>query len=263
MQKSKVMVQKAAKNNFWVVIPFYNEEKLIKDTLDALRSQTDNQFTLVCVNNTSTDNSPKIVTDYIKQYPNFSLQMIDEDQKGSGAAADTGARYAIKHGAKIVARTDADSLPIPQWVELLKQDFKEGKRIVGGRLKPRTDEPECRWYDNLAGTLLLRAAEHAPRFLYRQPGQRYPMFMIAGLNMAIDAALYQEVGGFPRTKIEESDDDIALHLKVCQIIPGNKAKLNKKALVYSSTRRARSMGYFRTLLWYWDRKYIPEEADVR
>lgn len=258
-----MMISTRRKDTFWVIVPFYNEEKLIKDTLDSLHTQTDTSFTAVFVNNVSTDNSPAIVNDYIKQHPDFALRMINEPEKGSGAAADTGARYAIKNGAEVIARTDADSLPIPKWVSLLRKDFSDGKRIVGGRLKPRTDEPECRWYDNAAATVLLRVGEHAPRFLYRRPGQKYPMFMVAGLNMAIDAKLYQEVGGFPRTKIEESDDDIALHLKVCQIISRQQAKLNKQAIVYSSTRRARAMGYIRTLLWYWDRKYIPDEADVR
>ncbi len=258
-----IMAKSERKDTFWVIVPFYNEEKLIKDTLDALYAQTDKDFTAVFVNNVSTDSSESIVKDYMAQHPNFSLHMISESEKGSGAAADTGVRYAIKNGAKVIARTDADSLPIPEWVSILKKDFNSGKKIVGGRLKPRTDEPEYRWYDNFAGTLLLRIGEHAPRFLYRQSGQQYPMFMIAGLNMAIDAKLYQEVGGFPRTKIEESDDDIALHLKVCQILPRQQAKLNKQATVYSSIRRVRAMGYWRTLLWYWDRKYIPHEADIR
>lgn len=89
------------------------------------------------------------------------------------------------------------------------------------------------------------------------------MFMVPGLNMAIDAQLYVEAGGFPRSSIDDTDEDLELHLKVCQIIPGHQAILNKKAIVYGSVRKARSMGYVGILLWYWGRKYKPKVIDVR
>ena len=251
------------KSNFWIVIPFYNEEKLITDTLKAIKNQSDNDFTLVCVDNNSTDSSPKIVKEFIKKNPQLRIKMIREKQKGTGAASDTGFRYAINRGADIIARTDADALPCKDWVRLLKQDFREGARIVGGRLQPRTDEAISRWYDRVIGKVLIRVVEFMPRIFFRRPGQKYPLFMIPGLNMAIDAQLYTEVGGFPRSSIDDTDEDLELHLKVCQVIPGSQARLNKRALVYGSVRKARAMGYLGILLWYWGRKYKPSAIDIR
>lgn len=257
------MARKTTKSNFWIVIPFYNEEKLIENTLDALKAQSNTDFTIVCVDNASTDKSPQIVRKYIEQNPQLCIKMIQETQKGTGAASDTGFRYAIDHGANIVARTDADALPCVNWVSLLKEDFNNGARIVGGRLEPRTDEPGSRWYDQIVGKWLIRMMERSPRIFYRQPGQKYSIFMIPGLNMAIDTKLYLEVDGFPRSSIDDTDEDLELHLKVCQIIPGYQAKLNKKAIVYGSVRKARAMGYVGILLWYWGRKYKPKVIDVR
>lgn len=257
------MARKKTNNDFWIVIPFYNEEKLIEKTLDALKAQSDTDFTIVCVDNDSTDKSPQLVKNYIKQNPQLRIGIVREVQKGTGAASDAGFRYAINEGAKIIARTDADALPCVDWVHLLKEDFRDGARIVGGRLEPRTDELNHRWYDQIIGKWLIRMMEHAPRIFYRRPGQKYPMFMIPGLNMAIDAQLYVEVGGFPRSSIDDTDEDLELHLKVCQVIPGDQARLNKKAMVYGSIRKARSMGYIGILLWYWGRKYKPEVIDVR
>lgn len=257
------MSRKTTNNNFWVVIPFYNEEKLIKYTLDALLGQSDMNFTIVCVDNNSSDNSPNIVKSYIKNHPTQTIHIIHELQKGTGAASDTGFRYAIKNGAHYIARTDADAIPCTNWVELIKKDFSNGARFVGGRLSPRKDEPEYRWYDAIIGNLLIHGMEQSPGIFFHRKGQKYHMFMAPGLNMAIDSKLYLEVDGFPRSSIDDTDEDLEIHLKICQIISKNQAILNKKAIVYGSIRKARAMGYFRILLWYWGRKYTPKVIDVR
>lgn len=249
--------------SFWVVIPFYNEEKLILDTLNALRVQDDADFRTVIVDNASTDRSPALVREFANAHPDFALEMIHESQKGTGAASDTGFCYAIKHGATVVARTDADAMPSPAWVSLMKKDFRDGALLVGGRIAPRTDEANYTWYDGLIFRFLIRIVERAPGIFYRRPGQKYRMFMVAGLNMAIDAKLYVKVGGFPRTSIDNTDEDLELHLKMCQVIEKHQARLNKKAVVFGSIRKAKSMGYIGILMWYWDRKYTPDVIDVR
>ena len=249
--------------SFWVVVPLFNEEKLLRGTLDALAAQSDQDFTLLLVDNGSTDGSRAVIDAFAADRPDRPVLAIGEAQKGTGAASDTGFRYAIAHGASVVARTDADSLPDPRWVELLKADFRAGFRFVGGRVTPRTDEPEYRWYDGVIGTGLIRILERAPGIVYRRPGQRYRMFMIAGLNLAIDAALYLEVGGFPRSSIDDTDEDLELHLKVCRVIPGTQARLNRRAIVRCSIRKGKALGYLGILLWYWGRKRGLEVVDVR
>jgi hypothetical protein len=199
----------------------------------------------------------------MRNHPDMDIRMIVETQKGTGAASDTGFRHAIKNGATIVARTDADAMPCEGWVSLLKQDFRKGALIVGGRIAPRTDEPNYRWYDSYIYGWLIKFVEFAPAIFYRRPGQKYRMFMIPGLNMAIDSKLYIKVGGFPRSSIDDIDEDLELHLKVCKVIERDQAKLNKKALVYGSISKAKAMGLFGIILWYWDRRYRPETVDIR
>ncbi|MCJ1673899.1 MULTISPECIES: glycosyltransferase [unclassified Rathayibacter] len=252
-----------SEKNFWVVIPFFDEEKLIGGTLEALAAQDDRDFELLLVDNASTDGSRAVIDAFSAQHPEMSIRTIEEAQKGTGAASDTGFRHAIAAGAAIVARTDADSLPDPRWVGLLKADFRTGARIVGGKVKPRTDEPEYRWYDGVIGAVLIGIIERAPRYLYRRPGQRYPMFMVPGLNMAIDADLYLEVDGFPRSSIDDTDEDLELHLKVCQLIPGGQARFDREAVVRCSIRKGKKLGYLGILLWYWGRKKRTDVVDIR
>lgn len=248
---------------FWVVVPFLDEEKLLGGALDALAHQADTAFTLLLVDNGSTDGSRTVIEQFRARHPERQVAVIDEPQKGTGAAADTGFRHAISAGAQVIARTDADCLPSPGWVARLKADFRGGARFVGGRLSPRRDEAVYRWYDGVLGTALIRLMEHAPAVFYRRPGQRYRMFMAAGANLAIDAALYLQVGGFPRSSIDDTDEDLELHLKVCQVIERSEARLDTRAVVLMSLRKAKALGYLGTLLWYWDRKKGLEVVDVR
>ncbi len=247
----------------WVVIPFYNEERLIESCLTALTRQSDMSFNMVLVNNASTDGSPRIVKDFLKAHPKLHAVLISEKQKGTGAAADTGFRYAIKHGATHIARTDADAMPQADWVAQIKNHFKAGARIIGGKLKPRKDEKNYRWWDGIIIPILIIISERAPRYLHRSPEHKYPMFMIAGLNMAIDAKLYIEAGGFPRTSIDTVDEDLELHLRVCRLIPRKQAHFARDVIIHGSIRKVKAFGYIGILLWYWDRKLKPKTVDVR
>ncbi|PPG81521.1 glycosyl transferase [Rathayibacter sp. AY1D7] len=248
---------------FWVVVPFLDEEKLLGGALDALARQTDPDFTLLLVDNGSTDGSRAVIEEFRRRRPERQVAVIDEAQKGTGAASDTGFRHAIAEGATAVARTDADCLPNADWVARLKADLRGGARFVGGRLSPRRDEAVYRWYDGVLGTALIRLMEHAPGVFYRRPGQRYRMFMAAGCNLVIDAALYLQVDGFPRSSIDDTDEDLELHLKVCQVIGRSEALLDKDAVVLMSIRKGKALGYLGILLWYWGRKRGLEVVDVR
>lgn len=255
---------KKQQSAFWVVVPFYNEEKLILTCLEALACQDDADFSIVFVDNNSTDNSPTIVGNFIRNNRHLAIHLITEKQKGTGAAADTGFRYAIRHGATVVARTDADTMPATNWVRQIKYYFNQkGALILGGKLKARKDENLYRWWDSFMIPFLIRFSEFAPQFWYRGKEYNYKLFIIAGLNMAIDAKLYEQVGGFPRTSIDTTDEDLELHLKVRRVITRKQAFFAKDVIVYGSIRKIKAFGYIGILLWYWERKYKPSVVDIR
>lgn len=247
----------------WVVVPAYNEQRLITSCLDALRNQSDPEFTLVVVDNGSTDNTAKIVRDYARMYPGFDLRLISEKQKGTGAACDTGIRYAIKHGAKCVARTDADALAHQDWTKTIRRHYVSGKLFMAGRLHCRTDEPGFRKFDLIKATIAVYFAEFIAKQWHNGPQYHYRMFMAAGLNLAIDAKLYERCGGFPRSSIEDTDEDLELHLKVRRILDKKYVVFDPKMIVYGSPRRAKAYGYINILLWYWERRYTGDVIDIR
>lgn len=243
--------------DLWVVIPAYNEERSLGATLAALDAQRDKDFTVVVVDNASTDATAGIA----RAFP--GTHVISEQRKGTGAAADTGMRYAISRGGTHLARTDADCLPDPDWIAAIRRGFAAGLGLVGGRLRPRTDEFALRWWERRLLPAVVELAALFGRFRpgNRDPAYRGPYVMCPGCNLAITAELYLESGGFPRTAIEEVHEDRALVNRVRRVTSAYGRR--DDVLVLGSLRRLRAYGLRATLAWYADHRVRPEVVDIR
>ncbi len=242
--------------NLWVIVPAYNEAAGIARTLRALAEQDDKDVTQLVVDNGSTHGTAGIVRD-------LGVQVITESRKGTGAASDTGMRHAIAHGATHLARTDADCLPRRDWVRNIRRAFGDGLEMVGGRLRPRTDEFRLKPWERWLIPAVVRVAATFGRF---RPGNRDPAYlgpyvMMPGCAVAITADLYERAGGFPRTAIEEVHEDRALVNAVRRITSAYASR--RDVVVYGSVRRLRAYGLFGTLAWYADHRYRPDVVDIR
>ncbi|WP_116024268.1 glycosyltransferase family 2 protein [Thermomonospora umbrina] len=249
--------------NLWVAVPAYNEERSIGATLRRLGEQSDREFSLVVVDNGSTDGTAGIVRDFAREHPGRNVRLVAEPQKGTGAAADTGLRYAIEHGATHIARTDADCLPHPDWISAVRRALDGGLEMVSGPLRPRTDEFRLKLWERRLLPTVVELAALAGRYRKgnQDPAYLGPYLMMPGCNMAISARLYEEAGGFPRTRIEEVHEDRALVNRVRRLTTAY--GLRKDMVVYGSVRRLRAYGLIGTLAWYADHRYTPDVVDIR
>jgi glycosyltransferase involved in cell wall biosynthesis len=246
--------------DLWVIIPAYDEEASIGATLRRLAEQTDRGFTVVVVDNGSTDGTVRTAGEHART---LNLRIVTEPEKGTGAAADTGMRYAIAAGATHLARTDADCLPAPDWIAALRRAFGEGLEMVSGPLRPRTDEFPLRLWER---RLLPAVITVAALFGRLRPGNRDPLnlgpyLMMPGCNVALTTDLYQRSGGFPRTRIEDVHEDRALVNQVRKLT--RSYGLRSDMVVYGSVRRLRAYGLVGTLAWYADHHYRPDVVDIR
>jgi glycosyltransferase involved in cell wall biosynthesis len=252
----------AADNRFCVVVPFYNEAHGMRATLDALASQTDTAFTLILVDNASTDDSAAIAEQFAAARSDPHTLLIHEFRKGTGAASDTGFRHAITLGARWIARTDADCVPDRDWIRNLKRALcQDGLEFVAGRIRPRLDEQPVSLVQRGILAAMIWLAEHYGRLHRRGTQFKYPYFMAAGNNLAITADLYERSGGFPRTSIEEVHEDRVLSEVVRTLT--TRAAVRRDVTVFNSARRVRSYGYLNTLRWYRNHGYRPSVVDVR
>jgi len=244
-----------------VVIPCFNEARGVPATLRALAAQTDCDFTLIVVDNGSTDDSAEVVRQFARTDAPFPVHVITEVQKGTGAASDTGVRFAIAAGARFIARTDADCLPAADWVAKIRRALAhDGLEFVAGRIVPRADE-QLSWRERIVLPLMIAAAERYGRFTRRGPQFRYPYFMAAGNNLAISASMYEAAGGFPRTAIEVAHEDRELSERVRTLT--DRAAMRRDLVVYNSVRRVRAYGFVNVLRWYRNHGFKPSVVDVR
>ncbi len=129
--------------NLSIIIPLYNEGKLICTTLEKVLSvqfpSFVKTFEVIIVDDCSNDDSNKNVADYIVNKPNVRLFKHDIN-KGKGAAVRTGMNEAI---GDVFLIQDADlelsPLDIPlmlQTMEDLKVGFINGSRYMPGVYRP-------------------------------------------------------------------------------------------------------------------------------
>jgi glycosyltransferase involved in cell wall biosynthesis len=239
----------------WVIVPAYHEAERIGATLDALAAQTDTAFTLLVVDNGSSDATADIARGFTAPFP---VQVLTEPEKGVGCAVDTGFRYAISHGATLLARTDADCLPRPGWVAAARTAVDHGAGLVCGRITARRDEHGP--LGRAAFRVLVGVAATFGRWrpAHRTGEYLAPYRMHAGNNMAITAELYQACGGMPR---RPSPTDRTFLNRVRRTTP---AIVHSRAMVVAnSTRRLTAYGVVGTAKWYLDRGSGTRTADPR
>ncbi len=246
----------------FVVVPFYNEERAMQATLDALARQSDEDFALVLVDNGSTDGSARIAAAFAHEHQHRAIDLIAEPQKGTGSASDSGFRHAIARGARWIARTDADCIPDSRWVRNIRRALAtDGLEFVAGRIRPREDDIPLSRIDRIVLPLMIFVVERYGRLHHRGKRFKYPFLLAAGNNMAISADLYVRAGGFPRTAIETEHEDLTLSETVRTLTI--KAAVRSDVVVYNSVRRVKAYGYLNTLRWYRNHGYRARVVDVR
>ena len=89
-----------------IIIPLYNKENWIIDTLQSVENQTFINWECLIIDDQSNDTSCSLVSDYIKQ-KGIRYRLISKDNSGQSATRNLGIAYAT---GKYIAFLDADDL---------------------------------------------------------------------------------------------------------------------------------------------------------
>ena len=116
-------------NKLIVVIPALNEQNLIKETLTSLNNQTNTSFSVIVVDNGSTDQTVGVATEFSKS-SKYQLQIVSEPKLGVGYARNTGSLKAMELGAVYIASTDADTTFPTNWIESIYKGFKNQNTVL-------------------------------------------------------------------------------------------------------------------------------------
>lgn len=143
------------KNAVSIVIPAFNEEKLLPHCLDSLKHQDfPGNYEIIVVDNASTDSTARIAAE-------LGARVISCQQRGVAYARQAGARAAE---GDIIVQADADTLYPIDWLSRIVRHFAEHSQsiaLAGGYVyqdEPRWAKLEylARYLLNLMGLLLLR-----------------------------------------------------------------------------------------------------------
>lgn len=100
------------KPRFSVVIPLYNKEDYIKNTLKSVLNQTFKAFEIIIVNDGSNDNS----LDIVKTFSDSRITVINQKNKGLSGARNSGIN---KSNFDYIAFLDADDLWCEDYLETI------------------------------------------------------------------------------------------------------------------------------------------------
>lgn len=125
-----------------IVMPVYNEEEVVSETISDIEEKLNINYEILIVNDHSTDSTVQIANNMIGKYPN--IRIIDNNQgKGFTGALKTGFRNVAGEAVvPFMADSCDDPLTIPNMLEKIEEGYdvvcgsrymKGGKR-VGGRL---------------------------------------------------------------------------------------------------------------------------------
>jgi glycosyltransferase involved in cell wall biosynthesis len=165
---------------FCVAVPFFNEEALIRRCVEGALAQDydPDDYEIVFVDNASTDRSAAIVAEYPR------IKLLRETQKGPYACRN---RAIASTDAKVIAFTDGDRAPAPDWLSRIKEGMdRTGADFALGAVyfpPPRGPAHLLADYDN----------EKMRYILERCPPEYY--FGSTG-NMAVRREVFERFGPF-------------------------------------------------------------------
>jgi glycosyltransferase involved in cell wall biosynthesis len=204
---------------FSIIIPCYNEELYINDTLESLFKQDyKGKYEVIVVNNNSTDQTVKIV----KNYP---VKLINEKQAGVCAARQAGTKIAK---GEIIISTDADTTFKPNWLSVIDEEFKENKGIIA--LAGKCSYVSAPWWGKIY-----------PYILFGYVQLSYLLFRSPAYITATNIAFYKTKFNGYNTSLTQGGDELAL---LQQLKQKGKVKFKFNLTVYTSARRLKKG------LWY-------------
>ncbi len=200
-----------------VVIPAFNEEKYIENSLfSLLRSEqkTKINYEVILVDNNSTDRTIQIASKFKGR---MNLKIINEKKQGRGAARARGFKEAK---GEIILSADSDTIFYQGWIETLAGPIKDDVIAVTTSCKVVDCSPFTNVVVNFGQPLLMT--------VYRIFVGHYWM---SGFSSAISKTVYKASGGFDSDL--QCQEDLDLSFRVAKL---GKIRFINKPVTFSGRR---------------------------
>lgn len=223
--------------NYSVIIPTKNRAKSLIRCLNSInKNNVDNfdKFELLVIDNGSTDNTQKLVKDFIYENKKFDIKYYFEKEPGLIAAR----HCAVKNAkGEILIFVDDDVEVSSYWLQSLVNVFKDEEvKLAGGRNLPKYESSppdwiKWFWIENKYGKFLWQLS----LLDFGNTRKIIKGDFIFGLNFAIRKSALKKIGGFHPDYIDghllyEGDGETFVTRKA--MLLGYKMIYEPRALVY-------------------------------
>lgn len=222
--------------NLSMVVPCYNEEKDIGNTIDALlKSQYVGLKKIYVVDDCSKDNSYAIIKEYAKKYPGKIIALQTPKNTGCAAGSKNYGAQFVK--TELIGFTDADSFPEPDAIDKIVGYFdnREVAAAMGSNLvknkKTFFERLQAVEYSVISWTRKLLNYVDA---IYVTPG---PLTIYR-------TDIFNQVGKFDATQMTE---DIELTWRLAY--HGYKREMSPSALTYTTVPSTLKQWYNQRIRW--------------
>jgi len=182
-----------------VVVPVYNGERYLRETLDSVFAQTFRDYEVICVDDGSTDASAAIIKEY-----GARVTLIQQANAGQGAARNVG----VRHGAgAYVAFLDQDDCWYPHKLQQQVAALEADPEAVLAYCNSDRMDHEGRLVQRGVTLAECQSASESP--LGRLIGEG----LILPSSMLVRRDVFERVGGFDPMLRGFEDFDLSARLK--------------------------------------------------
>ena len=205
-----------------IIIPAYNEEKYLEETLKCVLNQDYPDFEIIVVDNNSTDRTSEIAK-------SFGVKVFLEKNKGTGWAREKG---RLEANGEVLAFLDADCLPNSDWLSRGVKYFE--KKDVVALTGPYDYYDSENWYRIFF--LLIQKYIYSFFNFFLQKLNRGAVIIFG--NCFIRASVLKDLGGID-TSITFYGDDTDIAKRVSK---KGKVIFDSKLTMRGSSRRLKKEG---------------------
>lgn len=206
-------------NRISIVIPVYNEEKNIRDTLNSIYDNTMKPLEIIVVDGGSTDLTVKIINDEYKD-----VKLFYNEKRTAAAGRNIGIKKA---SGDIIAFTDGDCIVDKNWIESISSFFD--KNDVDGMRGKVCNAPPRNRIDKYWGELAWEKLMFFGNEIINIDEKNIRIVLVTA-NCAYTKKLLNEINGFNEW-FGNNAEDVDLCWRAIEY--GAKLKYNPEARIFS------------------------------
>lgn len=215
-----------------VIIPAFNEESYIADTINAVLKQTYPNFEIIVVDNASTDRTGEIAKSF-----GDKVKVLYESRKGTQWARECGRLAAT---GEIIANVDADCLPDSDWLSNGIKFFNSKDVVALGGPYDYYDAPKFfRWF-----SLFFQKTIYVfSNWFFQKIGKGA---VLIGGNVFLRSDALEKAGVYNTNLVFYGDDTDTAKRMAKQ----GRVVFNKNFVMKTTARRLKNQGILKTSITY-------------